>query len=233
VGAEGSTKKFSAQPVVQPNQFADRLGWQSLQEATKRRLIGKTFQPQQRKEGSIVLQDFGLIDAAQPCDQRIDQHQKQIAGMEIAAPIRNRHIALQPVTQAQAVAKTMNQHQAAEVSKLGVVEAKTQCSQAFWHDRRIGIAGFGANDTKFPIRVLCVRGRKPQPKAHTPAFFMTSSVISRIFEVQPFNDFNDLFHQYAWNFLSPDSFAKEVSATSRFHASTLPRSRSLDGCTGW
>ena len=75
------------------------------------------------------------------------------------------------MTQAQAVAKTMNQHHAAEVSKLGVVEAKTQCSQAFWHDRRIGIAGFGAMTQSSLLGYFVSKGKNRNPRPTHRLFY--------------------------------------------------------------
>jgi hypothetical protein len=37
----------------------------------------------------------------------------------------------------------LQQHQAAEMSQRRIVEAKRQCSQAFWHGRWSEIASFG------------------------------------------------------------------------------------------
>src|SRR5882724_12638003 len=80
----GQTEQPLAQSVVQPYQLADRLRFYALQKTTQRRGIRKAIQTQQRKERTIVLQNFGPADPSKSGDQNIEHRQEQVGWLEVA-----------------------------------------------------------------------------------------------------------------------------------------------------
>lgn len=73
---------------MQGDELTNRLGMEPLEKATQCRLVGKPGESQQRKEGAIVLQDFGFVDSAQTRHNRIKQCQSQIGWIIVGIALR-------------------------------------------------------------------------------------------------------------------------------------------------
>ena len=57
-----------------------------------------------------------------------------------------------------ALTKTLQKHQATEVSQMGIFERKTPCSQGFWHPRRAGFAFWSAvPQSSLKVRFVALR----------------------------------------------------------------------------
>lgn len=85
----GQEKQPCAELIVQGNELADRLGREPLEESSQGGLIGKPGQTQQGEKGAIVLQDLGLVDAAQTCHDRIEKRQDHIGRKIVRIAVRN------------------------------------------------------------------------------------------------------------------------------------------------
>lgn len=69
----GESKEYGSKLIVQSHQLADGLGGKSFEKAAQSRLIGEFRESQQREEGSVVLQDLGLVDSSQASDDHIKE----------------------------------------------------------------------------------------------------------------------------------------------------------------
>lgn len=130
----GQGKQIGSQAVVEPNQLANRLGREAFQESSQSRLIGETRKSQHLQEGSVVLQDFGLVDAAQSHHDGIDQSQNQFGRMVILVSLIEPNIFLQEFFESGLLHPT-------EVSNMGFVEGKTDFWGTFWHNAQNALLG--------------------------------------------------------------------------------------------
>lgn len=132
-GEVRQSEQMGAQAVVKPTYLANRFGRQTLQEPAQRGLVREALETQHFQEGSVVLQDLGLVDAPETHDDGVEQCQKQF-GILVGATARSRsNIALKEALQPQFVAKTLNQPHPAEVGNVCFLEGNTDFSGAFWH----------------------------------------------------------------------------------------------------
>jgi hypothetical protein len=129
----GKGKQVSPQAVVQPGQLADGFGRQALQEPAQGRLIGELVQSQHFQKGPVVLQNIGLVDAAEPHDDGEDKGHNEFGGMVIGAFLESGNVPLEQVAKSKLVAKTLNQPHPTEVSNVSFLEGKTDFSGTFWH----------------------------------------------------------------------------------------------------
>ena len=129
----GKREQMSPQAVVKPGQLPDRFGRQALQEPAQGRLIGKTLEPQHFQKSPVVLQDFGLVDAAKPHDDGNDQGHDHFGRMVKSSSALSPDVFLNQPAQSQLVAKTLNQPHPTKVGDMGFVEGKTDFSCTFWH----------------------------------------------------------------------------------------------------
>jgi len=183
-GNFGEPEELAPQLVVQTDQLADGFDRQALQKPAQRGLIRKTTEPKKIDEGSVVLQQLGLVDAAQPGDRRVEQSQDQVGRTVIGVALRQLDLALEQSPQAKSLAKTVHKHQAAKVRQMLLVERKAQCSQGFWHRRKVRVALSG-RATQRSLKVKFVAEEQNcLPIPQNQYFSSENQNDSRIFEVE-------------------------------------------------
>ncbi len=134
------TKQLAPQSVVQAHQLPNCLRFDAVQKTTQGRRVRKRIQTQQRKERTIVLQNLGFADPPKSRDQDVEHRQEQVGWLEVSTSVGDSQVSLQQPPKAEASTKTLDQHQPTEVSQVGVLERKLQCSQAFSHRKQGWIA---------------------------------------------------------------------------------------------
>src|SRR6266581_3280458 len=182
-GNFGEPEELAPQLVVQTDQLADGFDRQALQKPAQRGLIRKTTEPKKIDEGSVVLQQLGPVDAAQPGDRRVEQSQDQVGRTVIGVALRQLDLALEQSPQAKLLTKTVHKHQAAKVRQMLLVERKAQCSQGFWHRRKVRVALSG-RATQRSLKVKFVAEEQNcLPIPQNQYFSSENQNDSRIFEV--------------------------------------------------
>ena len=106
--AFGKKKQIGSQAVVQSDQSANYLWRQALQEPAQSGLVREMLQSQHFQKGSVVLQDFGLVDSPKSHNDGKDQSQNQFGGMVIGTSLEGPNIFLEQMTKSELVAKTLN-----------------------------------------------------------------------------------------------------------------------------
>jgi len=79
---------------VQGNKLTDSFGRKPFEESPKRGLVWKARKPQQRKECSIVLEDFGLVDSPKTSHDNIQKSHNHIGGKIVCLALRDLGIML-------------------------------------------------------------------------------------------------------------------------------------------
>ena len=97
--------------------------------------MGEPRQAQQGQEGTVVLQNFCLVDASQAGHDGVQERQDQVGGKIVGIPLRDLDTILEQPPQPELVAKTLQQDHSSEVGQMGLVKGKMQCSQGSRHDR--------------------------------------------------------------------------------------------------
>src|SRR6266705_247990 len=190
-GSFGEPEELAPQLVVQTDQLADGFDRQTLQKPAQRGLIWKTTEPEKIEEGSVVLQQLGLVDAAQPGDRRVEQSQDQVGRTVVGVALRQLDLALEPPPQVKLLTKTVHKHQAAKVRQMLLVERKAQCSQGFWHRRKVRVALSGP-PTQSSLKVKFVAGDQNRLPILQNQYFSNESLDdSRIFEVETVKKLRD------------------------------------------
>lgn len=101
-------KQVVPQAVVKPHHLPNLPWCQTLEKTTECRLVRKMFEPQHFQEGSVVLQDLGLVDTPQPHDDGVDQSQDELRRMIAFVSTFDPNVLLKQLLQAQLAAKTLN-----------------------------------------------------------------------------------------------------------------------------
>jgi len=146
-------KQTGAQLIVQRDKTANGLCGKPLQKATQCGLVWKAGKTQQGAKGTVVLQDFGLVDASQPGHDGKQQCQNYIGRKISDIALRNTHILLNQPSESELLAKTLQKHHPSEVSEVSLGKLQMQCSQGFRH----GIRRFGSLFCSVAQTVLKVR----------------------------------------------------------------------------
>src|SRR5205807_7312026 len=124
--------------------------------AAQRGLIGKTRKAKQGKEGSVVLQDVGFVDASQARHDRVEEGQNEIRGMVVGIALGYAYPLLQQTAKSELVAKTLQQYHSPEVSQMSLAKGKTQCSQGLGHVGRTIARGFSpCTQTPLKVNFVC------------------------------------------------------------------------------
>ena len=131
----GQRKELSAQLIVQADELTDGSGTHPFEESAQGGLVGEPRQAQQGQEGTVVLQNFCLVDASQAGHDGVQKRQDEVGSAVIGVASRPPKGSLQEAAKAQLVAKTLQQHHSPEVGQMGLVKGKMQCSQGSRHDR--------------------------------------------------------------------------------------------------
>jgi hypothetical protein len=122
----GKQKKLGAKLIMQPNQLADGVGRQALQEPAQGRLVRKLFQAEQGQKETVILELVGFVDSLDADDQKEKQQDNHIDGIELR-PIRGRAPeTLEATAKIQFVAKSLNEEEAAVVGQTIRLERKPQ-----------------------------------------------------------------------------------------------------------
>src|SRR5207249_1754298 len=149
-------KQLGSQVVVEGHQLTNDLGRHPIQEAAQRGLVGKTRKAEQGKEGSVVLQDVGFVDASQARHDRIEEGQNEIRGMVVGIALGYAYPLLQQTAKSELVAKTLQQYHSPEVSQMSLAKGKTQCSQGLGHVGRTIARGFSpCTQTPLKVNFVC------------------------------------------------------------------------------
>jgi len=99
----GQRKELSAQA----DELTDGVGTHSLEESAQGRLVGEAREAQQRQEGTVVLQNFCLVDASQARHDGVQERQNQVGGAVVGIALRSADMLLEEPTQPEFVAKTL------------------------------------------------------------------------------------------------------------------------------
>ena len=122
-----------SEQFVEPCELADVRWRQPLQESSDRGFVRKAIQAYDFLEGPIVLEDLRLVDAVHACDDRVENRQDHIGGLEVAEARARPEMALQEAAQAQLLTKTLDQEHAGEVRQVRFLEGEWHLSQCFRH----------------------------------------------------------------------------------------------------
>jgi len=95
----GQGEELSAQLIVQGDELTDGAGTHPLEESAPGRLVRKTGEAQPGQEGTVVLQNFCLVDPSPASHDGVQPCQDEIARVIIGAPPRWLHIVLEQPTQ--------------------------------------------------------------------------------------------------------------------------------------
>ena len=131
----GQRKELSAQLIVQADELTDGSGTHPFEESAQGGLVREARQAQQGQEGTVVLQNFCLVDASQAGHDGVQERQDQVGGKIVGIPLRDLDTILEQPPQPELVAKTLQQDHSSEVGQMGLVKGKMQCSQGSRHDR--------------------------------------------------------------------------------------------------
>src|SRR4029077_18368669 len=74
-----NNKQLSTQTIMKADQLPNGCWRKSLEEATKRGLIGEAVQTEQIEEGPVVLENFSFVDPSQSGDDSVEQSQEQVS----------------------------------------------------------------------------------------------------------------------------------------------------------
>jgi len=169
----GQGKQVRSQTVVQAGQLADSLGAQAFEKATQAGLIGESHQAQHLQEGSVVLQNLGLVDALESHDDGKHKDQEHLGRMIGGASLAGLNIALQQTAQAQFVAKTLDQPHSAKVGDMGFLECNRDFSGTFWHLTEstpwgcfVSCSFYQHHPDNFPSEIVSLGGSKNVMFAH-------------------------------------------------------------------
>lgn len=132
--AIGKIKQIGSQTVVQSGQLTDNFWRKTFQKSAQSRLVWKLFEPQHFQKGSVVLQDFGLVDSPKAHDNSINQGQDQFGRMVVLVSLRKPNVVLQTLLDSKAFAKTLNQPHSTKVGYVSFVEGKINFLRSFWHN---------------------------------------------------------------------------------------------------
>jgi hypothetical protein len=108
----------------------------SLEEATKRRLIGEAIQTEQIEEGPVVLENFSFVDPSQSGDDSVEQSQEQVS--RPIEPLTNvkPHVLLQTPSQAELLTESLNQDHAPVVCETGIAKLELPAARTSGHKRK-------------------------------------------------------------------------------------------------
>ncbi len=129
----GPREQLSAQLVVQGHELTDGPGTHPFEESAQGRLVGKLREAQQGEEGTVVVQNLGLVDAPQASHNGVEQSQDEVGGMLVGIASRHPQGLLQQTAKSELVAKMLQQDHSSEVSQMGLAEGETQCSPGLGH----------------------------------------------------------------------------------------------------
>ena len=199
-GLLGQFPQIRSQTVVHSGQLPNRLRTQSLQESAQGRLIWKPLQSQHRQEGTVVLQNLGLVDALEPHDNRIQQSQNQLGRMILRwmAGIMPLQTLLDSFLEADPFAKTVNQGHSTEVSQMGPLEEKLNIAGSFGHGTQTSHLVYFLSQRYFVAYYTFVSSIKSN-------FQKSKSSISRFFEDE---------HKYFANHLDSKIYLLLLSISS-------------------
>lgn len=130
----GQSPEMRPEAVVKPRQLTDCLRTQPFQESSQSRLIRETTQSQNLQEKTVVLQDFGLVDAFEPHDDCIQQRQDQFGRMINLILLRKTNRLLQKLFEPKLLAKTVNQKHSTVMRQMAASEENLDFAVSFWHN---------------------------------------------------------------------------------------------------
>ena len=141
VALMGQGEQIGAQAVVKAYQLSNGFGSKTLQEPAQGALVGKSLHPEHLQESAVVLQNVGLVDAAQSHDHGVHKRQDHLRGMIFRTPLRRSDVVLEPLPQSEFVAKTLDEPHPTEVGQMTFLERKTDFSGTFWHHAQSTLLG--------------------------------------------------------------------------------------------
>src|SRR5260370_1508689 len=113
----GKTEQLCSHLIMQLGNLPNGFGREAAQKAAQCRLVRKPLQSNQRAKQSIVLKNFGFVDAWKSSDENIEKHQNKIGWLIIEPPGSPSKNPFQSAAQAELVTKTLDKEQASEVGK--------------------------------------------------------------------------------------------------------------------
>jgi hypothetical protein len=141
VARMGQGEQIGAQAVVKTYQLSNVFGRKALQEPAQGALVGESLQPEHFQKSAVVLQDVGLVDAAQSHNDREEQGHNQLGRVIGRSSLQLVHMLLQKPAQLQPFAESLDQPHSSEVCKVRFLEGETEFSGSSGHPAQSTLLG--------------------------------------------------------------------------------------------